>query len=276
MHAHIDIYLSKHVILNKNTTHANWKFFLIFKKINIGTQKSSIHSIFPAGSTSLHACLYRHFSLKTACYLNKNTTHANWKFFLVFKKINIGTQKSSIHSIFLAGSTSLHACLYRHFSLKTACYLNKNTTHANWKFFLVFKKINIGTQKSSIHSIFPAGSTSLHACLYRHFSLKTACYLNKNTTHANWTKCHFHGPKQGNNQRGKIPYLLKCVGSVLVPPKSETMEEEASSSLSPFFLSSCFLSFLSFFSFFLSLFSFFSSCLRNVCHLSSKYQVGLT
>ena len=111
-----------------------------------------------------------------------------------FQKINIGTQKSSIHSIFSAGSTSLHACLYRHFSLKTACYLNKNTTHANWKFFLVFKKINIGTQKSSIHSIFPAGSTSLHACLYRHFSLKTACYLNKNTTHANWTKCHFHGP----------------------------------------------------------------------------------
>ena len=139
-----------------------------------------------------------------------------------------------------------------------------------------FQKINIGTQKSRIHSIFPAGSTSLHACLYQHFSLKTACYLNKNTTHANWTKCHFHGPKQGSNQRGKIPYLLKCVGSVLDPPKSETMEEEASSSLSPFFLSSCFLSFISFFSFFLSLFSFFSSSLRNVCHLSSKYQVGLT
>ena len=93
---------------------------------------------------------------------------------------------------------------------------------------------------------------------------------------ANSTKCHFHGPKQGNNQRGKIPHLLKCVGSVLDPHKSETMEEKASSSLSPFFLSSCFLFFLPFFSFFISLFSFFSSCLRIVCHLPSNYQVGLT
>ena len=139
-----------------------------------------------------------------------------------------------------------------------------------------FQKINIGTQKSSIHSIFPAGSTSLHACLYQHFSLKTACYLNKNTTHANWTKCHFHGPKQGNNQRGKIPYLLKCVGSVLDPPKSGTMEEK--SFLLPFsFLSFFLFSFLPFFLFFLSFSLFFLLLLSTNClpsHL--KFQVVLT
>ena len=79
--------------------------------------------------------------------------------------------------------------------------------------------------------------------------------IHSNNHIANSTKCHFHGPKQGNNQRGKIPHLLKCVGSVLDPPKSETTEEKASSSLSPFFLSFCFLFFLSFFSFFLSFLS---------------------
>ena len=100
--------------------------------------------------------------------------------------------------------------------------------------------------------------------------------IDSNNHIANSTKCHFHGPKQGNNQRGNIPHLLKCVGPVLDPPKSENNGGKASSSLSPFFLSSCFLFFLSFFSFFLSLFSFFSSCLRIVCNLSSNYQVGLT
>ena len=100
--------------------------------------------------------------------------------------------------------------------------------------------------------------------------------IHSNNHIANSTKCHFHGPKQGNNQRGKIPHHLKCVGSVLDPPKSETMEEKTFSSLFPFFLSSCFLFVLSFFSFFLSLFSFFTYCLRIVCHLSSNYQVGLT
>ena len=95
--------------------------------------------------------------------------------------------------------------------------------------------------------------------------------IHSNNHIANSTKCHFHGPKQGNNQRGKIPHLLKCVGPVLDPPKSENNGGKASSSLSPFFLSSCFLFFLSFFSFFLYLFSFFSSCLRIVCNLSSNY-----
>ena len=87
----------------------------------------------------LHACPYRHLSLKT-CYFKQEHNTCKMEILSSFQKINIGTQKSSIHSIFPAGSTSLHACLYRHFSLKTACYLNKNTTHANWKFFLVFKK----------------------------------------------------------------------------------------------------------------------------------------
>ena len=100
--------------------------------------------------------------------------------------------------------------------------------------------------------------------------------IHSNNHIANSTKYHFHGPKQGNNQRGKIPHLLKCVGPILDPPKFENNGGKASSSLSPFSLSSCFLFFLSFFSFFLSLFSFFSSCLRIVCNLSSKYQVGLT
>ena len=162
------------------------------------------------------------------------------------------------------------------FLSKNSMLFKQEHNTCNLEILSSFQKNKHWYTKSSIHSIFPAGSTSLHACLYRHFSLKTACYLNKNTTHANSTKCHFHCPKQGNNQRGKIPHLLKCVGSILDPPKSETMDEEASFSLSPFFLSSCFLSFLSFFSFFLSLFSFFSSSLRIVCHLSSKYQVGLT
>ena len=91
------------------------------------------------------------------------------------------------------------------------------------------------------------------------------------------TKFHFLGPKQGNNQRGKIPHLLKCVGLVLDPPKSENNGGKTSSSLSPFFLSSCFRFFLSFFLFFLSFsLSFFSSCLQIVWNLSSNYQVGLT
>ena len=81
--------------------------------------------------------------------------------------------------------------------------------------------------------------------------------IHSNNHIENSTKCHFHGPKQRNNQRGKIAHLLKCVGPVVDPPKSENNGGKASSSLSPFFLSSCFLFFLSFFFFFLSFSLFF-------------------
>ena len=45
--------------------------------------------------------------------------------------LHIFTSKSAWYLI-------LHACPYQHFSLKRECYLNKNTTHVNWKFFPVF------------------------------------------------------------------------------------------------------------------------------------------
>ena len=93
------------------------------------------------------------------------------------------------------------------------------------------------------------------------------------------TKCRFHGPKQGNNQRGKISHFLKCVGLVLDPPKSENNGGKASSSLSPFFLSSCFLFFLSLFLFFLSFSLFFllllsTNCLESLLKLPSWFDLG--
>ena len=91
--------------------------------------------------------------------------------------------------------------------------------------------------------------------------------IHSNNHIANSTKCHFHGPKQGNNQRGKIPHLLKCVRPVLDPPKSENNGGKASSSFSSF------LSFfLSFSLFFLLLFS--TNCLESLLQLQSWFDLG--
>ena len=95
---------------------------------------------------------------------------------------------------------------------------------------------------------------------------------------ANSTKCHFHGPKQGNNQRGKIPHLLKCVGSILDPPKSEN--NGGKSFLLHFsFLSFFLFSFLPFFLFFLSFSLFFllllsTNCLQSLLKLPSWFDLG--
>ena len=91
--------------------------------------------------------------------------------------------------------------------------------------------------------------------------------IHSNNHIENSTKFHFHGPKKGNNQRGKIPHLLKCVGPVLDPPKSENNGGKASSSFSSF------LSFfLSFSLFFLLLFS--TNCLESLLQLQSWFDLG--
>ena len=102
--------------------------------------------------------------------------------------------------------------------------------------------------------------------------------FHSNNHIANSTKCHFHGPKQRNNQRGKIPHLLKCVGSVLDPPKSEY--NGGKSFLLPFsFLSFFLFSFLPFFLFFLSFSLFFlllfsTNCLPSLLKLPSWFDLG--
>ena len=136
----------------------------------------------------------------------------------------------------------------------------------NWVFSPKNQKKKKNSMYNITNSVFKPRKFSMD-------NIKIQHVIHSNNHIENSTKCHFHGPKQGNNQRGKIPHLLKCVGPVLDPHKSENNGGKASSSLSPFFLSSCFLFFLSFF---LSFFSFFSSCLQIVCNLSSNYQVGLT
>ena len=130
------------------------------------------------------------------------------------------------------------------------------------------------------------------------FDLNTQNILHvfySNNHIANSTKCHFHGPKQGNNQRGKIPHLLKCVGSVLDPPKSKN--NGGKSFLLPFsflyffffFLDNSFFlylflyfflfSFLPFFLFFLSFSLFFllllsTNCLPSLLKLPGWFDLG--